>query len=126
MWQRGRRHGKGIFFDRHGRKIYEGDWDDDRRSGEGKIWVEDGSIYTGQVQDGLMNGVGTLEYSDGRKYIGEFKKGVKEGKGEEHSANGVLIYYGRWSKGLRVGKGESILRPTKDGKRRMKLKVFRF
>ena len=100
--------------------------DDDRRSGEGKIWVEDGSIYTGQVQDGLMNGVGTLEYSDGRKYIGEFKKGSKEGKGEEHSANGVLIYYGRWSKGLRVGKGESILRPTKDGKRRMKLKVFRF
>ena len=26
MWSRGRRHGKGIFFDRHGRKVYEGDW----------------------------------------------------------------------------------------------------
>ena len=26
VWVRGRRHGKGIFFDRHNRKVYEGDW----------------------------------------------------------------------------------------------------
>lgn len=125
-WESGRRHGIGTFFDRHGKKIYHGNWDDDRRSGEGTMWLDDGSVFKGQVEEGLMHGVGLLKYSDGRKYVGEFKKGVKDGKGEEHSANGVLIYYGTWSKGLRVGKGESILLPTKNGKRKMKLKVLRF
>jgi hypothetical protein len=60
--------------------------------------VFEGNIYEGEWKDGKRNGQGTLTYSDGRKFIGEFKDGLLNGQGTETNSSGYK-FEGVWKDG---------------------------
>ena len=49
----------------HGNIIYEGDWIEDKKEGNGKEIYENGEYYIGQFKNGLRNGKGKLYYANG-------------------------------------------------------------
>ena len=52
-----------------------------QRSGEGKMWMLDGSVYDGQWKDDLMDGNGRHALADGAVYDGAFVNGQRHGHG---------------------------------------------
>ncbi|HED24027.1 MAG TPA: hypothetical protein ENN91_02785, partial [Firmicutes bacterium] len=81
--------------------IYEGEWQKGRRHGQG-VWTRpDGYRYTGEWADDKPNGLGMLVLPGGRKYIGEWKNGKRHGLGIEIRADGTKIT-GKWEQGRMV------------------------
>ena len=56
--------------------VYEGEYEDDNRSGNGTYTFASGEVYTGQFKNNTMWGKGTLTYPDGRRYEGYFEDGL--------------------------------------------------
>ena len=63
--------GKGTLYNKNGNIIYEGDWINNKKEGNGK-WI-----------DGC-----------GNYYIGQFKDNLRNGKGKVYLPNGIMIYDG--------------------------------
>ena len=61
--------------------VYEGDIENGKFNGTGKLVYPSKAYYEGQFKDGLFNGKGTLVDSDGNKYEGDFSDGEYHGKG---------------------------------------------
>ena len=57
--------GKGIKYDKNGNIIYEGDFINGRREGNGKMFDEIGNYYIGQFKDNLRNGKGKVFLPNG-------------------------------------------------------------
>ena len=76
--------------------IYEGEWQNDKQHGQGKITSANGSVmrrwqngksytgtmvhpnggkYVGHFQNGKPHGTGTMAYPNGVKYVGHLKNG---------------------------------------------------
>ena len=49
----------------NGNILYEGDFINDKREGNGKCIIEDGEYYIGQYKNGLFHGKGIVYYSNG-------------------------------------------------------------
>ncbi|KAG9482265.1 hypothetical protein GDO78_011125 [Eleutherodactylus coqui] len=97
------RHGYGIYVYANSFFRYEGEWEDGKKHGHGKLLFRDGSYYEGQFvrgeitgsgqrywaamgntysggfQDGELHGHGVMKYKDGGRYEGEFAFGIREG-----------------------------------------------
>ena len=56
--------------------VYQGEWRDNKRHGEGIMYFLNGDIYSGQWAEGLKNGFGTYRFADGGEYRGEWQKGI--------------------------------------------------
>lgn len=92
--------------------VYEGDIQDGRFNGEGKLVWPDGAIYEGNFLDGMfhgqgkqvkpdlwtyegefkygkISGYGTMTYSPDIKYVGEFESGYYHGEGTFYSVGSV-------------------------------------
>lgn len=55
--------------------VYEGNVDKNKkRSGQGTLWVTDGTTYTGEWKKDAINGKGECRTSDGSVLSGKFKK----------------------------------------------------
>jgi len=81
--------------------IYEGEWKDSMRHGQG-IWIRpDGMKYEGEWQNDKPHGQGTLSLPNGRKHIGEWKAGKRHGPGVEMRPDGTKLY-GNWEDGIFV------------------------
>ena len=53
--------------------MYEGDYINDKKEGNGKYIWENGEYYIGQFKNGLSHGKGTMYYSNGKiKYEGDW------------------------------------------------------
>lgn len=118
-WHKGSRFGHGHYrasaSNPDGMWTYEGDWDTDRRHGEGMINFADGScyigewfyearqgmgvfisrlrdVYKGEFRDNKFHGHGELVYSDGSKYVGGFKDGMRQGRGIFSEKSGREFY----------------------------------
>ena len=50
----------------NGKIIYEGDWINNKREGNGKYIFENGEYYIGQFKNGLFHGKGIYYYSNGK------------------------------------------------------------
>ena len=50
--------------------VYEGNWENDRMQGQGRLSMPDGSVFEGQFQNGKFHGHGTYCWSDGSRYEG--------------------------------------------------------
>ena len=50
--------------------VYEGNWENDRMEGQGRLSMPDGSVFEGQFQNGKFHGHGVYCWSDGSKYEG--------------------------------------------------------
>ncbi|KAL4494046.1 hypothetical protein ABPG72_016002 [Tetrahymena utriculariae] len=102
-WLKGKRHGKGTFYDEDG-SIYEGEWKDDQMTGKGRLILKDGQQYEGDLVNGIFDGKGYLKYQNGQDYIGEFKQGKLEGEGRKNWNNGAY-YEGQFLNNQREGFG---------------------
>ena len=60
----GLKNGKGILYYSNGNIIYDGDWINDKKEGNGKYIDEDGKYYIGEFKNDLQNGKGILYYSN--------------------------------------------------------------
>ncbi|KAJ3110502.1 18S rRNA maturation protein [Phlyctochytrium bullatum] len=63
------------------RKVYAGEWKDDRRHGFGTYYYEDGSYYEGMWADDQKEGWGKMNYADGSVYEGEWHREMRHGQG---------------------------------------------
>jgi hypothetical protein len=71
-WGQGKRHGQGKMVWNNGQE-YEGEWYLDSMHGEGVYRWPDGQVYEGQFKNGEREGLGTLKLGDGQtKYVGSF------------------------------------------------------
>lgn len=68
--------------------IYEGDWRDSKAHGKGRLIKpsmmtnnSDGVVYNGEFSQDRKNGEGIEEWPDGTKYIGLYYNELKNGKG---------------------------------------------
>jgi uncharacterized membrane protein YhaH (DUF805 family) len=93
-WKDGERHGQGTYDDSAG-SIYIGEWKHDERSGEGIQIYPDGSKYEGQWENDQRSGQGILILSDGEKYDGEWKDNKRHGLGTVTYLDGSSEY-GLW------------------------------
>ena len=48
--------------------VYEGEWQDGKRHGQGKMTDADGDVYEGEWRNDLKDGQGTLTSANGDKY----------------------------------------------------------
>ena len=77
-------------------EIYIGEFQDNRRHGQGTLAFDDGRQYVGNWKDDKFNGQGMETYPSGNKYIGEFKNNKKHGQGTLTFANGNAALVGMW------------------------------
>lgn len=131
-WVEGRRHGQGAFdspflrYDgvwqadrRHGRgtlavmtspgvpsnEIYSGDFQFDRKSGQGKQQYNDNSVYEGSWVDGRRHGKGVWVHPNGTRYDGLWKDDLRQGQGVLTESDGS-VYEGEWLADKRDGRGK--------------------
>ncbi|XP_059213297.1 MORN repeat-containing protein 3 isoform X1 [Centropristis striata] len=100
---------RGTVFSVNGNE-YTGEWQDNKKHGNGtQVWKY-GAIYNGEWKYGKRDGDGTYsvlvpetkQYA--RKYCGGWKNGKKHGYGK-YFYNNSAVYEGEWSEDLRSGWG---------------------
>ena len=67
--------------------VYEGEWREGKRCGQGKLTLADGAEYNGEWFDDEKHGSGLYEYTNGSRYVGVWVNGVaKTGEYEWHES----------------------------------------
>ncbi|KAH0511842.1 Radial spoke head 10-like protein B [Microtus ochrogaster] len=95
--------------------IYEGQWENNMRHGEGRMrWLTTNEEYTGHWEKGIQNGFGTYtwflkripnsQYPLRNEYIGAFVNGFRHGHGKFYYASGAM-YEGEWVSNKKHGRG---------------------
>ena len=83
---------------------YIGEFENNKKNGQGSYVWNDGDKYTGSWRDGNRHGLGTHIYANGAKYIGEFEGDEKHGQGSWYLPNGDK-FEGEWKFNERNGEG---------------------
>lgn len=108
-WKAGKRHGQGVEFWRVDPPqlsfSYSGDYLDDKRSGQGKLYFASGVSYRGGFKADLYDGYGKETRTDGSVYEGNWQRGKLHGKATVTHANGSR-YEGHWRRGRPHGEGK--------------------
>ena len=99
----GKRWGKGIEVSKD--QIYQGNWRNNKRSGQGKLVHANGSVYEGNWVKDSREGFGSLAAAD-YKYFGNWKRNAPEGLGTEVSK--TEVYTGNFLKGHKHGRGKLV------------------
>ncbi|MBR2578555.1 MAG: hypothetical protein IKE41_00240, partial [Clostridia bacterium] len=103
------RSGSGIEFEADGSTIkYTGAFKDGVYSGMGKAYTDGNLLYEGEFANGVYQGQGTLYDLDMgvARYVGEFKAGLYDGEGTLYDpSTSVIIYKGSFSAGKKQGEG---------------------
>ena len=77
---------------------YQGNWENDMRSGYGTSTYPDGGKYEGNFVKNLRSGNGVYTHTDGSAYVGAWENDMKEGKGIFTWADGTK-FSGEWHEG---------------------------
>jgi hypothetical protein len=77
----------GIFYFENG-DIYEGEWLNGMRHGQGKYTSVNKHVYSGQYVRDQRHGYGTYRWPEGDVYVGEYRQDKREGKGTYMDAEG--------------------------------------
>ncbi|CAK8997745.1 unnamed protein product [Durusdinium trenchii] len=99
----GQREGKGTYYYTNPYFIYEGDWLDGKKHGQGRLSFGEDGFYEGSFEGGEISGFGRQELN-GWSYEGQFLQGQKHGEGTLNKADGGT-YTGGWSQGKYSGEG---------------------
>ena len=102
----GKRHGKGRLVAEDG-GVYEGEWVNDLMHGHGKYVYASGAMYEGEYKEGVINGQGKFIYANGDVYEGSFKDRKRHGEGKFIFANGD-VYEGGWKENMMHGYGKRL------------------
>ena len=102
--------GYGVYRDKTGGAIYEGEWKAGLYHGQGRYTPPGGFVYEGAFEAGLPHG--RVQYTEGGvlRYDGDFVGGVPQGQGIYYSPEG-WTYEGGFMNGVFHGKGTL----TRDG-----------
>lgn len=124
MRRHGKRHGPGHAIVEHGLLgyDYEGEFENDKLSGKGKIKFALGREYAGEFRDNKPHGRGKYLATNGDRYQGQFERGKRSGEGilqwrcgdryegsfsnDMFEGNGVHTYWdgARYRGAYRIGK----------------------
>ena len=83
---------------------YKGKFKNDRASGQGRAWYNDGSHYSGQFKEGAADGGGRKTWDNGESFHGNFKRNLPHGQGSLVQDDGSK-YTGDFVNGIATGKG---------------------
>ena len=75
----GKANGRGRRITHQDKEVYNGNWVDDLRHGEGLLTTEEGTQYTGSWQEDKKHGEGHERWTDGAYYKGQYVNGLKQG-----------------------------------------------
>lgn len=111
-WNLGHFNGKGCFYDKQQKTMYDGDYVIDVEHGKGiKQWNNGEEEYEGDWKQGEQTGKGRFTKANGNVYQGDFVKGQWTGKGKYYIAATETTYDGTFNNGV-LSKGKIIY---KDG-----------
>jgi hypothetical protein len=85
------RHGHGVCTYKLTGNKYEGEWKDDKKSGEGVYTWSNGSRYEGGWKDGKQSGQGLYTWPSGLQYEGGFKEDLRSGRGVQWLPGGCVF-----------------------------------
>lgn len=109
--KRGKKEGKGIYFNKETMSLYEGEYHDDRIvKGTIKEITKNNTIYTGEFdkENNITNGKITYDNMD--SYEGEFKNKLREGKGKyyykDKSTEKEIVIEGEWKDNKVMGEAK--------------------
>lgn len=106
----GRFHGNGILHPNE-IKLYEGHFYNGKFEGSGICYDKNGKIiYKGNFEDNIYDGIGDLYLNGYVIYKGKFHKGKKQGFGIEYYRNGKEKYIGCWHDNEYEGYGTAFYR----------------
>ncbi len=97
-------HGIGTMLYADG-KVYEGYWENGKRSGHGRLVHENGSTYIGEYSNDLANGNGVFENVQGYRYEGQWLNDALHGTGIETWADSGMKFMGAFVSSKKHGKG---------------------
>jgi len=85
---------------------YEGEFKNNKKHGNGKIQMSNGTTYQGEWDNDAMSGRGKIVFTNSfyHVYEGEFSNGQMHGNGLMHMINGDK-YKGQWNEGQMHGTG---------------------
>lgn len=98
----GLKHGHGTL--RSAGSTYNGQFEHDRKHGQGTLLWNDGRCYSGQFEQGKFHGVAVMTWPDGRTFDGQYARDRKHGEGIFSWSDGRR-YQGQWVCGKRQGVG---------------------
>ena len=103
-WQFNKRQGQGkmIYYDG---SVYDGQWQNNKRQGQGSMNFQNGESYVGNWNNGAIQGTGTYSYKNGEKFEGQFSNGKPHGTGT-YSLKSGDSYAGEVSQGVISGQGK--------------------
>lgn len=98
--------GFGKLYDEEGHLLYEGEFVEQAKQGEGKMYLKGKLRYSGQFARNQKHGAGEFYQDDYLLYRGNFVHDQMDGYGELFYANDNQLYYkGEFVQGMRKGKG---------------------
>ena len=100
-WNDDVKSGNGIMKYANG-DVYEGEWEYNQQSGNGVMKYANGDVYEGEWNNDKING--TMTYANGDVYKGRWKYGMQHGNGVMKYANGD-VYIGNWNDNNKDGIG---------------------
>ncbi|MCQ2818644.1 MAG: hypothetical protein MJ252_15365 [archaeon] len=80
----------------NGIERYEGDWKEDKMTGNGIYYYSNGEIYEGEWLNDMQHGKGTYKFANGTCYVGEWSEHKMNGEGrfiniDEKGFEGVFV-----------------------------------
>lgn len=101
QWMDDKFNGYGTYYYYDGvREYYEGYWENNMNEGWGVMYYKDGSYYEGEWHRENRHGQGVLMLKNGDFYEGMWMNGEKEGPGKFIYKSKRQKYEGEWSKGI--------------------------
>lgn len=80
-------------------------------NGYGKFKSDDGAVYEGEFKEGQRQGQGTYHYINGDVYRGEWANGLPQGQGIRYLKDGSAIG-GQWAKGRLVDQSINVAKKS--------------
>ncbi|MFN6036836.1 MAG: FISUMP domain-containing protein [Bacteroidota bacterium] len=103
-WNDNKRQGKGKMCYENG-EILDGTWNNDMFTGKGKFTFEGGEVYDGEWVDGIFHGTGKYLLTDSSYYDGFWEYGEKNGRGIYYGKNEDVYWRCNWKNDLPVDTG---------------------
>ena len=92
IFKDGKKQGKGVWkksIEVENTNIYEGEYVQDMKHGQGEFRWSTGGLYTGAYKDDLKCGYGEMSWADGCTYKGTWEYGIQNGLGLMSFADGL-------------------------------------
>ncbi|KAG2433134.1 hypothetical protein HYH02_012835 [Chlamydomonas schloesseri] len=104
---RGQRQGRGRLSFTKSAAVYEGEWRDGLRHGQGVLYnnAQRTSYYRGQWLEDTKHGVGVMRYDNGDMYDGQWESDRKRGLGTMRWEGSRQQYAGEWDNNMPSGTG---------------------